>query len=100
MRRSDTSRGELGCLAFGLLVLVVGVLPLEYLAVWVAWDLHYEDVARSQGLVTESDFRSDIDRAAWRTVVALMVVQIVTLLWLWRRMSRPSASSHDDDVAT
>ena len=100
MRRSDTSRGELGCLAFGLLGLVVGVLPLEYLAVWVAWDLHYEDVARSQGLVTESDFRSDIDRAAWRTVVALMVVQIVTLLWLWRRMSRPSASSHDDDVAT
>lgn len=98
--RSETSRGQAGCLAFGLLVLVVGVMPLEYVAVWAAWDVHYEDVARSQGLVTESDFRSDIDRAAWRTVVVLMVVQIVTLLWLWRRMSRPSDSSHDADAAT
>lgn len=93
------SRGEIGCLAFGLVVLVVGVLPMEYFVVWAAWDVHYEDVARSHGLVTESDFRPEIDRAAWRTVAVLMVVQIVGLVWLWRRMSHASAGG-DDDGAT
>jgi hypothetical protein len=67
--RHSARSGELGCLASGLLILVVAVLPLEYFVVWFAWDVRYEDVARSHGLLTESDFRSDIDRAARRTML-------------------------------
>ena len=75
-------------MALGVVLLWV---PLELLLAYFAWDVHYEHVAETQGMLTESDYQPEIERAAWHTVwvlVAAETLAVVAVWWWVRRRSR------------
>ena len=71
-------------MALGVVLLWV---PLEQFLAYFAWSVHYENVAQAHGMLTESDYRREIERAAWHTVWLLVTVEVlvVAAMWWWMR---------------
>jgi hypothetical protein len=70
-------------MAFGVVVLWV---PLEWFLAYFAWSIHYENVAQAHGILTESDYRPEIERAAGYTVWPLVAVEALVVAAVWWSM--------------
>jgi hypothetical protein len=71
-------------MALGIVLLWV---PLELTVAYLAWSVHYENVAEARGMLSEADYEPEIERAAWNTVRLLVAAEVLVVVagWSWAR---------------